>query len=269
MRDLSFSTDPEVLRGDQYRDGSNLSARARLHERFSTNPYPWFRWVFEQLDIPEAARVLEIGCGTGALWAGNLDRLPSGWQVTLSDFSAGMLAEARRALAPSGRAFSTIVADAQSLPYPAGRFDAVVANHMLYHVPDVDRALAEFRRVLVPGGRLYAATNGVGHLGELWALLAEFAGRPTTDSRLARRFGLENGPELQGRHFASVELRRRANELVVTEAEPLVDYAFSVASRVEDTSDARARFRKFVEARVARDDTVRITPQTGLFVARG
>ena len=104
--------------------------------------------------------------------------------------------------------------------------------------------------------------------GELWALLAEFAGPPTTDSRLARRFGLENGPELLGRHFASVELRRRANELVVTEAEPLVDYAFSVASRVEDTADARARFRQFVEARLARDGAIRITPETGLFVGR-
>jgi ubiquinone/menaquinone biosynthesis C-methylase UbiE len=82
----------------QYRDASNLNARIALHERFSTNAYGWQRWVFDQLELPPDARVLELGCGTGKLWVENRDRTPEGWDVTLTDASPGMLREARRNL---------------------------------------------------------------------------------------------------------------------------------------------------------------------------
>ena len=59
-----------ILR-EQYKDGSNLSARIRLHQRFSTNRYGFFRWMFDRIQIPESARVLELGCGTGILWRGS------------------------------------------------------------------------------------------------------------------------------------------------------------------------------------------------------
>ena len=47
----------------QYRTDQNLKARIELHASFSTNPYPWQRWVFDHLAIPKRARVLELGCG--------------------------------------------------------------------------------------------------------------------------------------------------------------------------------------------------------------
>ena len=82
-----------ILR-EQYKDGSNLSARIRLHQRFSTNRYGFFRWMFDRIQIPENARVLEIGCGTGVLWRGSAE-VPRGWRVILTDMSGGMLDEAR------------------------------------------------------------------------------------------------------------------------------------------------------------------------------
>jgi ubiquinone/menaquinone biosynthesis C-methylase UbiE len=90
------------------------------------------------------------------------------------------------------------VGDIQALPFADGEFDAVVANFMLYHVPDVQRGLAEVARVLRPGGRLVAATNGVRQLGELWDLV----GRD-----LSERWDLfmrETGEEMLRPHFASV-----------------------------------------------------------------
>src|SRR5437868_570166 len=57
-------------------------------------------------------------------------------QITLSDFSPGMLQEARQNLAGSPQSFSFQVIDAQSIPLDAGSCDCVIANHMLYHVPD-------------------------------------------------------------------------------------------------------------------------------------
>ena len=59
------------------------------------------------------------------------------------------------------------VGTSQDLPYADESFDVVAALWMLYHVPDVDRALAEVRRVLRPGGLFVAVTNGDGHVADL------------------------------------------------------------------------------------------------------
>src|SRR2546425_966981 len=143
-------TDPKYLRSEQYRDASNLNARIALHERFSTNPYGWHCWVFEHLRLSPQARVLELGCGPGILWRENLSRIPSGWAVFLSDFSPGMVQEAQTGLPGSGREFSYAVVDAQAIPSREASFDGVIANHMLFHVPDRAKALVESRRVLRP-----------------------------------------------------------------------------------------------------------------------
>ena len=71
---VAMATDTGIdaarLLREQYKDGSNLSARIRLHQRFSTNRYGQMRWMFDRIQLPENARVLELGCGTGLLWRG-------------------------------------------------------------------------------------------------------------------------------------------------------------------------------------------------------
>ena len=148
----------------QYRTDANLNARIDLHRRFTANSYPWHRWVFDHLAPPAAACVLELGCGPGDLWRENADRIPAGWDNTLTDFSEGMVAAAQRNLAEIGRVFAFRQADAQDLPFEAAAFDTVIANHMLYHVPD-RRALAEIRRVLKPGGVLRGDKRRAAHAG--------------------------------------------------------------------------------------------------------
>src|SRR6266508_1554654 len=78
----------------QYHDSSNLNARAAIY-RFATNSISWPRWVFDQLSLPQNAQVLELGCGSGALWKQNLDRLPQQCRISLCDLSPGMLQECR------------------------------------------------------------------------------------------------------------------------------------------------------------------------------
>ena len=130
----------------QYRDSTNLRARAGLHVRFSTNKIDWLQWVFERLHLQRYSRVLEVGCGTGELWRRKLPDVPAGCEVVLSDLSLGMAAEARDKLS-TDRRFTYCVCDVQLLPFPEESFDQVVANHMLYHVPDRQRALGEIWRV--------------------------------------------------------------------------------------------------------------------------
>lgn len=274
MGDVSRLTDQGYLRDEQYRDAANLRSRMTLHERFSTNGYGWQKWVFDQLDIAPRGRVLELGCGPGTLWVENLARVPADWRVTLSDLSPGMVAEARARLARHPAFVARAVADAQALPFGDAAFDAVVANHMLYHLPDRGRVLAEIRRVLGPGGRLYAATNGLEHMRELDDLgrrLAPGDYPASRDSREVLGFNLEQGGEELARVFAWVELRRYEDGLVVTEAGPLVDYLISMGGmadrRGRHTDEDRARLVADVRGEIARGRAIRITKSTGLFVA--
>src|SRR5690242_20281496 len=88
------------------------------------------------------------------------------------------------------------VGDVQELPFGDASFDCAVAAWMLYHVPDLDRGLAELARVLRQGGRLVAATNSIDNMHELWRLVGRDRG--TEDVR----FFAENGEEPLRRHFS-------------------------------------------------------------------
>jgi SAM-dependent methyltransferase len=133
-------------------------------------------------------RVLEVGCGWGDL-AESIAR-ETGAQVVATDLSPHMVELARAG------GLDAQVADVQALPYADGSFDAAVAAWMLYHVPALDRGLAELARVLRPGGRLVVATNSVFHLQEVRELVGS--------GRSSIKFSRENGEELLRGHFANV-----------------------------------------------------------------
>ncbi len=258
-------TDQRYLRGEQYRNSGNLRARMGLHERFSVNPYGWFRWVLDQLALAPRSRILELGCGPGRLWLENADRCAADWHLTLTDYSLGMAQEARNAVAHAIPQLRSVTAnvDAQALPFADASFDVVIANHMLYHVPDCQRAFVEVRRVLRPGGKFFAATNGARHLQELDALIE---GVPLDQARPfgALSFRLDNGAAQLALTFVHVTLARYDDALVVTEAKPLLDYIRSMFTQITIDDEALAAT---VAAHLARDGAIRITKDTGLFVS--
>ena len=270
-------SDPDFVAG-QYRDASNLEARIALHRRFSTGEKPLPRWIFEQLDLPPDARILELGCGPGQLWSENEERIPDGWTVTLTDASPGMVGAARERLGPDRR-MAFRVADARDIPFTDGAFDAVIANHMLYHVPDRPRALSEVARVLSPGGSLYAATNGEGHMRELGPMrhVLDPSHPPDAATKEPMGYSLENGAAQLAQRFLEVSLRRYEDALVVTEAAPLMEYLLSGASADAAVREAgpeelvrrAAMLRKLLDEELAERGGIRITKDSGLFVARG
>ena len=98
MFDLIHLTAVERSLKTQYQNAANISARIRLHREYSVNPKGWFPWLLEQCELHEDMRILEIGCGNGALWSENQKRIPMDIQVVLSDQSDGMLRDVQLSL---------------------------------------------------------------------------------------------------------------------------------------------------------------------------
>jgi SAM-dependent methyltransferase len=147
-----------------------------------------------------------------------------------------------------------VVADVQDLPFEDESFDAAIANHMLYHVADRPRALGELARVLAAGGRLFAATNGQGHLQEIRALTP---GR----ALWSVDFRLDNGGEQIAEYFADVELDVFPDSLEVTEVDPVVAFVGSFTDDLDGVEET-------VRATIEREGAFRVTKSTGLFTAR-
>jgi ubiquinone/menaquinone biosynthesis C-methylase UbiE len=174
-------------------------------------------------------RVLEVGPGTGMFAVRLAAALPDA-SVTTIDQSA-RLVEMTRA-----RGVDSRVGDAQDLPYADESFDAVAALWMLYHVPDIERAIAEVRRVLRPGGLFVAVTNGDGHVA---ALRREAGGRP-----VVTRFSSQNGEEQLRRHFTTVERSDLVPQAVFLDSDAALAYLRSsdepVDWRLDPFSEPRA-----------------------------
>jgi SAM-dependent methyltransferase len=109
------------------------------------------------VDLPPDARVLEIGCGTGAI-ARALAARPGIAEVVGVDPSAGLLAGART-LSGHRPTLSFVEADGRDLPMPSDRFDLVVAHTVLSHLPGPEALVAEAHRTLRPGG-VFAVFDG-------------------------------------------------------------------------------------------------------------
>jgi SAM-dependent methyltransferase len=159
--------------------------------------------TFELIAEAKPARMLEVGCGMGEL----SERIARdlGAAVTAVDFSPRMV-ELTRA-----RGIDVTLADAQELPFENRSFEAAIANWVLYHLPDVDRGIAELARVLTPDGMAIAATVGKDNMRELWDMVGDSA-------TVGLSFGPDNGAELLSRRFRNVERHEAIGTAVFPDA---------------------------------------------------
>jgi ubiquinone/menaquinone biosynthesis C-methylase UbiE len=265
--------DQNSLKLGQYKNADRLKARIQLHQSFSSNPYGWFRWVFDQFDVSSRLRLLEIGCGSGALWLENKGRIPPTWQVTLSDFSAGMVKESKHNLDEFSKQITYEVSDGVLVPFTNQAFDAVIANHMLYHINDRQKALAEISRVLKPGGILYASTIGENHLRELSQIMASlhlsylYYYSPALNPS---GFTLENGIHQLNPWFDSIDIHLYPDALVITESEPLVGYILSMLSdaEIDSNKDEILNLAEHIDRKIKQQGSVFIQKSSGIFIGR-
>jgi SAM-dependent methyltransferase len=242
---------------EQYATNANLRARIALHGKYSRTPVHYPCWIFDGYAFGDDADVLEVGCGDGNIWRENLDRIPPGWRLTLTDFSPGMVDAARAAL---GERAEYGVADVQNLPFGDESFDAVIANHMLFHVENRPRALAEISRVLRPGGTFRSTVIGLEHIRELRELVP-----PPPDSQWAKtreRFTLETVEDELAPFFVNVEIEMvpGPQDLEVTELEDLLDF---VRSRGDVTEEELEPLRQAAMSDIAEQGFFHVSRATG------
>lgn len=199
-------TGGNVVPGD-YETESGLAGRKRAYQWATGPDAPTM--AFDAVTEVAPRRVLEVGCGEGEL----AERVSTtGAEVMALDTSARMV-ELTRA-----RGVDAWQGDVTDLPFADGTWDVAVAAWMLYHVDNIARALAELARVLRPGGRLVAATNGLEHVGELRRLVG-------LDPSLRQTpFSAENGEALLREHFARVEIRDARGTIEFPTREAVRDY---------------------------------------------
>lgn len=278
---LLHVTNREHVLVDQYKNASNLEVRIQLHKDYSVNEMRWFPWIFQQLDLKEGMKVLELGCGTGGLWVENMEMMPKQVEIFLSDQSMGMVEDAKNNICRSlfslnqtkeelekkMEKFHFQTFDCQKIPHEDETFDLVIANHVLFYIEDRKKVYQEIKRVLKPGGIFICSTYGKGHMREITQLVQDFDSKIVlSDKNLYDVFGLENGQEELTREFSKVEKHLYEDYLLVDKAEPIVDYILSChGNQHEHLSRRYLEFKDFVGQKLKKEP-FHITKMAGIFL---
>lgn len=258
---MSKINDVAVVK-QQYATANHLGTRISIHEKYSTNPLGFGNWIFSNYTVDKGATVLELGCGTGEMWKNRESFLRSCSKVVLSDFSEGMVATTKENIG-SYENLEYKVIDIQDIPYQDAAFDIVIANMMLYHVPDLDRGLTEVRRVLKRGGRFYCATYGEhGIIEYLSQILSSYG----VEDTINKSFTLQNGYEILSKFFSNVEKKEYIDSLAVTNIDDMVDYIFSLSSMTSLSRVPKQEIKNILMKNTI-DGVLNVPKEYGMFIS--
>lgn len=267
--DIIKITNMEKSIKEQYKSDKNLNLRSNLHS-YNINKVDWDTWCFNQMNFIKNGRILELGCGTGKLWHKNRERIDKSFSIILSDFSKRMLKIAKDKLEDIDHNFKYREINAEDIPYEDNSFDIVIAQHMIYFVPDIEKALMEIRRVLVPGGTLYVTANSRESMSELNELAEKFEPNGGLNSNgFSARFDLENGRGILEKFFKQVDVETLEGKIIVDDAKPVVSYK---ASTIQGSSilfgEKKKEFTKYLEGHIKKNGNISITTKTCIFKAK-
>jgi SAM-dependent methyltransferase len=237
--------------------------------------------------VREGERVLDLACGTGILARQLAPVVGDRGRVVALDLRPGMLEAASKLTVPYGAPIEWVQGDATKLDYAAGTFDVVVCQQGLQFFPDKPSAVAEMKRVLVPGGRVAIATWDALQQQTMWHEVIDVERRhmgelgvPTSD--MDAPFSLNDAGELRslldGAGLRDVVIERRTIETDFP-AEGLIDISLrSYTAVMPQIANDPAAFRRFADAvvrdtdeivkRYTRDGRACFTMQTLIATAR-
>lgn len=267
----SCITDRQHLTAVSYKTQENLNTRILTHKRYTQPQIDFPSWALDQIEWRGDETAVDIGCGSGNYAEPIQQRCAN---YIAGDLSFGMLGALHQ------RETILLNLDAQAPPLADNVADVVLANHMLYHVPDKDAALAEIARILRPSGKLIATTNSAKNMAELIDLRLQVMKRLglTVDSSwrhspVANLFSLENGRSWLEKHFRHIERYDLPSALVFPTPEPLLNYISSSRDWYENAlpvpdiwNDLLNELRRILDEHFAVHDELRISKLSGVFV---
>lgn len=251
---------------DQFSNDKKLDFRIEFYKKYTTNKYKFSDWLFDQYQFKEDMSILEIGCGNGKHWEGRIEKLPEGCELILSDFLDGMLDLVKeKYFSYENVSFEKI--DIQSIPFKEESFDVIIANHMLFHVPDLDKGLSEVRRVLKKGGCFYSATDGNGGMRPFLNDAIKQFDKENEAFTEKLPFNLQNGEEILSKFFSAVEKREYENTLAITKTEDLIEWLKSTKSISGFSEENLTNLYKYFENIRINNGAINIPRETGLFIS--
>lgn len=270
------SENQEMVRR-HYATDENLRIRQETHDKYTIPDRSFADWVLDRIDWTGGETLLDVGCGPG-LYYSKIAKRPADLHYHGIDLIESMV---KRHPGLDQRVPITI-GDVGHMPYADDTFDIVMANHMLYHVDDVDRSVGELRRVLKPRGLIAVATNSMNTMPELQVLMRRAivlltrsgAAQVRAPELPSDRFALENGTRVLSRHFFAVVRHDLPSDLVFPDVEPAMAY-------LESTRDLREPFlpedvvwddvmmimRQQINQLIKHLGELRITKQAGVLIA--
>jgi SAM-dependent methyltransferase len=243
---MTEPVEPAPRRGDAAeelylrRGAGEASHRCDANTRFAARDLA--AEMLLRLELRPGMRVADVGCGSGQHLARFAEAVAPGGEAVGYDFSPDAVAQAR------GRGVLAEVADAAALPAPDAAFDALASSFAVYYVADLARAVAEWRRVLRPGGVVAVSGPARGTNRELYDFHLRATGHPPSDvDRMA--IGYVEGPCRDALHsagFAQVRVDVFDNPIRFPDAARFLDYWTSTSlfiRTVAPEEQARARTR--------------------------
>lgn len=259
-------TNMESTIKEQYNSDKNLNLRSNLHS-YNVNKIDWDVWCFENMKFCKNDKVLELGCGNGKLWLKNKEKIETDLNITLSDFSKSMIKSAKNNLKEINMDFQYKEINAEKIPYKDETFDVIIAEHMIYFVSNIEKALEEIKRVLKPNGKVYITTNSKNTMNELNELCEKFAPNSgLSNNGLSERFNLEEGEKLLKKYFNNVSLNVLEGKIILSESEPLVSYkASTIQGKSILIGKKRIEFKDYLDNYIKENKQILITTKAGIF----
>lgn len=248
----------------QYTDDTFLNIRKRLHHLYSFNKLGFGNFLYNLYPLKKNIKILELGSGNGDMWMNHIDDLKD-IDLTLSDFSEGMVSILKDTYKETSIKIKQI--NIESIPYDDESFDIVIANMMLYHVPDMNKALSEVKRVLKKDGLFYCATFGENGLTEHIINTLNHL-KITTKKNIDYTFTLQNGTNILSKHFNKVTIKEYIDYLEVTNAGDVLAYIKTMQTVKDLDNNEKQTLLDYYNQIINKKGFVHIQKEYGSFVCK-
>lgn len=251
--------DKEYLLNHQYHTADNLQARIQLH-RYGRNKEPFWPWVVDKYPFKVGNKILEVGCGPGTFWLDVINTIPRDCEISLTDFSAGMIETAKKNLLTLPQ-FHFEIADIDQLTYANQSFDVVLAHFMIYHANQPQVALSEIKRVLINTGFTGILLSSRTNMQKLFDLIQ------CENPIQALKFSAEMAIDILPQYFSTIKHYIYHNELILTDVNPIIEYVKSFSKMNEEGEEFYTHIKDILSNYINQNGSLSLTTSHHLFVA--